>query len=108
MIRKEIVVHKLGKEGGMDRRKQAEDFVRDKKDKVVKAAKKAAEIANLKSRITTCELVKKKNYQELGKLYFELFGSDPDDQLEKQCRGIRNAEDAIADMKEKLQQLQHE
>jgi hypothetical protein len=92
----------------MDRRKQAEDFVRDKKDKVVKAAKRAAEIANLKSRMATCELVKKKNYQELGRLYYELFGSDPDDQLEKQCRGIRHAEDAIADMREKLQHLQQD
>jgi hypothetical protein len=89
----------------MDRRKQVEDFVKDKKDKAVNAAKRAAEIANLKSRIATCELVQKKNYQELGKLYYELFGADPDDQLEKQCRAIRHAQEAEDEMKEKLEMI---
>jgi hypothetical protein len=92
----------------MDRRKQAEDFVREKKEKAIKAAKRAADIATLKSRIATCELVKKKSYQELGKKYYELFGSDPEDNLVKQCFSIRNAEDAIYAMKEKLYHMQQD
>jgi hypothetical protein len=92
----------------MDRRKQVKDFMRMKKDKAVKAAKKAAEIATLRKRIATCELVKKKNYKELGKLYYELFGSDPNEHLAKQCWGIRHAEDAKEEMKKKMQQLQQE
>jgi endonuclease YncB( thermonuclease family) len=92
----------------MDRRKQVKDFMRKKKDKAVKAAKKAADIATLKSRIATCELVKKKNYKELGKLYYELFGSDPNEYLVKQCWAIRNAKDAIIKMEDKLRHLQQE
>jgi hypothetical protein len=92
----------------MDRSKHVKDFMRNKKDKAVKTAKRAGEIATLKSRIATCELVKKKNYKELGKLYYELFGTDPNDHLVKQCWAIRNAEDAIIEMKEKLRHLQQE
>jgi hypothetical protein len=92
----------------MNRRKQVEDYIREKKDKAVNTAKRAAEIATLKSRIATCELVKKKNYQELGKKYYERFGKDPDDHFVKQCFSIRNAEDAIYVMKEKLYHMQQD
>lgn len=57
----------------------------------VDKARELAEIANLKSRISTCEEVIKKNYLEIGKLYFEMYGDTPEGPFEKQCRAIANA-----------------
>ncbi len=47
------------------------DTITEKKGKVAAdKAKELAAIANLKSQISTCEEVMKKNYLEIGKIYF--------------------------------------
>ena len=68
-------------------------------------AKEVAEIASLKSQIATCEEVMKKNYLEIGKIYFELYGDMPEEPFEKQCRAIRNAKNGVEALEEKLKEI---
>ncbi|MBQ6805799.1 MAG: zinc ribbon domain-containing protein [Lachnospiraceae bacterium] len=68
-------------------------------------AKDLAEIANLRSQINTCEEVVKKNYMEIGKKYYELHGSMPEEEYEEQCRAISNAQMGIADLEAKIKEI---
>ncbi len=68
-------------------------------------AKDLAEIANLRSQISTCEEVVKKNYMEIGKKYYELHGSMPEQEYEEQCRAISNAQIGIADLEAKIKEI---
>lgn len=68
-------------------------------------AKELAEIANLKSQISTCEEVIKKNYMEIGKLYYELHGEAPDEDFEKSCRAIKNAKYGVEDLQKKIKEV---
>ncbi|MBO5209876.1 MAG: hypothetical protein J6B68_11150 [Lachnospiraceae bacterium] len=68
-------------------------------------AKDLAEIANLRSQIATCEEVVKKNYMEIGKMYYEQHGSMPEEQYEEQCRAISNAQIGIADLEAKIKEV---
>lgn len=72
---------------------------------VTDKAKDLAEIASLKSQINTCEEVVKKNYMEIGKRYYELHGLEPEDDYEEQCRAIRNAQNGIEDLEEKIKEI---
>lgn len=65
-------------------------------------AKEMAEIANLKSQISTCEEVVKKNYMEIGKLYYEQNGGNPDPAFEKQCTAIQNARNGIRELNARI------
>ena len=75
------------------------DTITEKGKVAADKAKELAAIANLKSQISTCEEVMKKNYLEIGKIYFE---QPP---FEKQCETIKNSQRAIADLQEKIEQL---
>ena len=68
-------------------------------------AKELAEIANLKSQIATCEEVIKKNYTEIGRLYFEEYSNMPEAPFEKQCRAIRNAQNGVSALQEKIKEI---
>lgn len=72
---------------------------------VADKAKEIAEIANLKSQIATCEEVMKKNYMEIGKLYFEEYGNMPEAPFEKQCHAIENAKTGIEALEEKIKEI---
>ena len=67
-------------------------------------AKELAEIASLKSQISTCEDIIKKNYLEIGKIYFEQYGDMPEEPFEKQCRAINNAKRGVEDIQEQINQ----
>ena len=77
------------------------DTITEKGKVAADKAKELAAIANLKSQISTCEEVMKKNYLEIGKIYFEM----PEPPFEKQCEAIKNSQRAIADLQEKIDQL---
>ena len=47
----------------------------------------------------------KKNYLEIGKIYFEQYSDMPEPPFEKQCENIKNSQRAIADLQEKIEQL---
>ncbi len=64
-----------------------------------------AEIANLKSQISTCEDVVRKNYIELGRLYYEKEGLEPGAEYEPFCRAISNAKTGIEDLEEQIRRV---
>lgn len=72
---------------------------------VTDKAKDLAEIANLKSQINTCEDVVKKNYMEIGRLYYESHGLEPDEDYEEQCRAVRNAQSGIEELEAKIKEI---
>ena len=53
------------------------DTITEKGKVAADKAKELAAIANLKSQISTCEEVMKKNYLEIGKIYFEQYSDMP-------------------------------
>lgn len=81
------------------------DTLSAKGKEVTDKAKELAEIANLRSQIRTCEEVVKKNYTEIGKRYYELHGSAPEEEYEEQCRAIQNAQAAITDLEERIKEV---
>ena len=76
------------------------DTITEKGKVAADKAKELAAIANLKSQISTCEEVMKKNYLEIGKIYFEQYSDMPEPPFEKQCETIKNSQRAIADLPE--------
>ncbi|MDL2302644.1 hypothetical protein LJC58_09905, partial [Lachnospiraceae bacterium OttesenSCG-928-D06] len=68
-------------------------------------AKELVEIAGIKSQIVTCEEVIKKNYMEIGKLYYEKFAEDGDEMFEKQCKSIRNAKRGVKELQQKIKEV---
>ncbi len=81
------------------------ETITTKGKEVTDKAKDLAEIANLKSQISTCQDVIKKNYCEIGKLYYEKHAADADEEYEEQCRAIANAQNAVADLEEKIKEI---
>ena len=81
------------------------DTITEKGKAAADKAKELAAIANLKSQISTCEEVMKKNYLEIGKIYFEQYSDMPEPPFEKQCEVIKNSQRAIADLQEKIDQV---
>lgn len=69
---------------------------------VADKAKELAEITGLKSRISTSEDVIRKSYMEIGKRYYELHGSEPEEEYAEQCGVIRNAQDGIEELEEQI------
>lgn len=89
----------------MDLLEKLGDVITTKGQEAVDKAKDVAEIANLKSRISTCEDVIKKNYMEIGKLYYEKYGNMPDADFQKPCRSIANARNGMEKLQEKIKEI---
>ncbi|MCH5269254.1 MAG: hypothetical protein J1E83_00755 [Lachnospiraceae bacterium] len=68
-------------------------------------AKEVAEIASLRSQIGTCEEIIKKNYAEIGRLYYETFGEEPQEPFLKQCRAIQNAKKGVQELEQKIKDI---
>lgn len=69
---------------------------------VTDKAKETAEIVNLKSQINACENVIKKNYMELGKIYYNKNAMEPGEEYAEACKAIENAQNAIVDLENQL------
>lgn len=89
----------------MDFINKVEETVTSKGKVVADKAKQLAEIASLKSQISTCEEVVRKNYAEIGKIYFENYGDNPEELFQKQCRAISNAQNGIKDLEQKIKDV---
>lgn len=89
----------------MDFFNKVEETITTKSQVVVDKAKEMAEIASLKSQIGTCEEVIKKNYAEIGKIYYENFGDCPEELFTKQCRAIKNAKEGVHDLEQKIKEI---
>lgn len=73
--------------------------------RIADKAKETAEIVGIKNQIATCEEVLKKNYAEIGRLYYEKYHDAPDELFEKQCRAIGNAQNGIAELRKKIDEI---
>ncbi len=89
----------------MDFFNKVEETITTKSQVLVDKAKELAEIASLKSQIGTCEEVIKKNYAEIGRIYYEYYGLNPEEQFAKQCRSIKNAREGIMDLEQKIRDI---
>lgn len=89
----------------MDFINKVEETITTKGQRVVDKAKEMAEVASLKSQIGTCEEVIKKNYAEIGRLYCEKYGDNPEELFEKQCRAVKNAQNGVQDLEQKIRQI---
>jgi hypothetical protein len=81
------------------------DTITSKGKEAADKAKELAEIANLKSQISTCEDIVKKNYMEIGKIYYEKYEDIPEEDFEKQCRNIKNARHGIDELNKKIAEI---
>lgn len=96
--------YRLGGEG-MDFFEKVGETITTKGKDVADKAKEVAEIVNLKNQIKICEDVVKKNYMEIGKKYYENNADAPDAEYDRQCTAIRNAENGIKELEEKIRQI---
>lgn len=81
------------------------DTVSAKGKEVAGKARDTADILSLKGQISTCEEVIKKNYMEIGKLFYEQYGEDPDAPFEKQRTAIKNARVGVRELQAKIDRL---
>lgn len=81
------------------------DTIFAKGKEVADKAKDTAEILSLKSQISTCEEVIKKNYLEIGRLFYEQYGENPDAPFKKQRNAIKNARVGVSELQAKIDQL---
>lgn len=86
----------------MDILEKIGDTITAKGKEAADKAKEIAEIASLRSQISTCEEVIKKNYLEIGKLYYELYGDMAEDNFAKQCRNIQNARHGVNELQRQI------
>ena len=89
----------------MDFINKVEETITAKGQRVVDKAKEMAEIASLKSQIGTCEEVIRKNYAEIGRLYCENYGDNPEALFAKQCHAVRNAQNGVQDLEQKIKDI---
>lgn len=89
----------------MDILEKIGDTISSKGKEAADKAKELAEIANLKSQIATCEEVIKKNYVEIGRMYYEQHGDMPEEPFAKACRAIKNAQEGVDDLEAKIKEI---
>ena len=89
----------------MDFFNKVEETITAKGQMVVDKAKQMAEIASLKSQISTCEDVIRKNYMEIGRLYYEKYGEEPSEEFEKCCNAIKNAKRGADELQDEIKAL---
>lgn len=95
------------KEGGikMEFFEKVGETIAAKGKDVADKAKDFAEIASLRSQISTCEEVMKKNYLEIGKLYYEQFKEAEYNDFIEQCTAITNAKNGVEALEEKIREI---
>ena len=89
----------------MDFFSKVEETITTKGQAAVDKAKQVAEIASLRSQIGTCEDMLKRNYMEIGRIYYENFGDMPEPLFEKQCRNIKNAQHGIEELEKQIREI---
>ncbi|MBQ7360550.1 MAG: hypothetical protein IJW63_10710 [Lachnospiraceae bacterium] len=89
----------------MDFFTKVEETITTKGQAAVDKAKELAEIASLRGQISTCEDMLKRNYMEIGRIYYENFGDMPEQLFEKQCRNIKNAQRGIEELEKQIREI---
>ena len=82
------------------------EIISEKGKEAAQAAKKVAEIANLKGKISGLETEIKKNYRKLGEAYFEAYkAAEVTCEFEEYVQVIRDTKAAVAELNHKLNEL---
>lgn len=81
------------------------ETIKQKSKVAADKAKEVAGIAQLKIQINTQEDLIKKNYQEIGKRYFDLYKDMPEDPFMKECDDIKAAQKEIEKLQEQMDLL---
>ena len=89
----------------MDIFEKFSDTIKQKSKVAADKAKEVAGIAQLKIQINTQEDLIKKNYQEIGKRYFDLYRDMPEDPFMKECDDIKAAQKEIERLQEQIELL---
>ncbi len=89
----------------MDILEKIGDTISEKGKEAADKAKEIAEIVSLRGQIATCEEVIKKNYLEIGKLYYELYGEMAEESFAKQCNAVRNARHGVEELQQKIDDI---
>ena len=85
------------------------EIISDKGKEAKVAAKKVAEIANLKGKITGLETEVKRNYRKLGEAYYEAYKqAEVSCEFEEYVQAIREAKKSIEELQYKLNELKGE
>lgn len=90
---------------GMEFVNKIGETISAKGKEVTDKAKDMAEIVRLKSQIKSCEDTMKRNYMEIGRRYYELHASTPEEHYAEQCIAINNAQDNIAEYEQKIKEI---
>lgn len=91
----------------MDFIEKVGNVISEKGKEAVDKTRSLAGIMNLKSQIATCEEVIRKNYLEIGKLYYEEHCEEENAPYKKQLDAIRNARKGVEDLKEEIELLKN-
>lgn len=82
------------------------EMISSKGKEAKEVAKKVAEIANLKGKISGLETEVKKNYRKIGEAYYEAYkASEVTCEFEEYVQAIRDAKKSIEELTFKLNQL---
>ena len=92
-------------EDKMDMFEKFGETIKQKSKVAADKAKEVAGIAQLKIQISTQEDLIKKNYQEIGKRYFDLYKDMPEDPFMKECDDIKAAQKEIEKLQEQMEML---
>lgn len=89
----------------MDLFEKVGETITSKGKDVADKAKDMAEIASLRNQIAACEDVIRKNYLEIGKLYYEQFKEAEYNDFAEQCTAISNAKNGVEALEEKIKNI---
>jgi hypothetical protein len=89
----------------MDFFEKTVDAISETGKQVYGKAKDATTIVKYRNQIGTCEDVIKKNYAEIGRKYYEEHGNEAEPEFDEACRNIRNAQQGITDLEEKIKEV---
>lgn len=89
----------------MDFFEKVGETITSKGKDVTNKAKDMAEIASLRNQISACEDVIRKNYLEIGKLYYEQFKEAEYNDFVEQCTAITNAKNGVEALEEKIREI---
>lgn len=81
------------------------DTVITKGKEVTGKAKDMADIASLKRKIADCEDTIRKNYIELGRLYYEKHGQAPEAEYDSFCWAIADAKEGIEELEDEIRKV---
>ena len=85
------------------------EFITGISKDVIARGRQIKAITRLKSQISACEEVIRKNYAEIGRLYYDKYMSGEDMPIfEKQCKAIDNAQRGVEELRKKLQEVKEQ